>query len=114
MSSAVAAEFRCFPSAVRSASSVDIPQARVRPKRSGDGSYPALGPASCLSEAASESVLMVADDPSEPDCRPITGLEELANVRMHSDATGARIVQTSHTDANCDLLCLLACSHAVT
>ncbi|KAL3163123.1 hypothetical protein ABBQ32_009537 [Trebouxia sp. C0010 RCD-2024] len=26
---------------------------------------------------------MVADDPSEPDCRPITGLEELANDDKH-------------------------------
>ena len=30
---------------------------------------------------------------SEADRRPVTGIEELLEVRMHSNATGAKIVQ---------------------
>ena len=31
---------------------------------------------------------MVVADPLEPDCRPITGLEEVLEVRLHNDVTG--------------------------
>ena len=32
--------------------------------------------------------------PSEADRRPVTGIEELLEVRMHSDATGAKSLQS--------------------
>ena len=63
---------------------------------------------------------MVLADPVEPDCRPITGLEEILEVRLHSNATGTKgkhvqillKASFSHLTQQCTLLfCIYQLRH---